>query len=355
MAINLAQLRERLQETLVSLKDADAASVQEKLWEFMQYSIDNYDLLDDEAKLYINRVFDGLRKSAHTIVDRLPEGVQKRQQFRQLGLAGGGHFLAEDLVRILESPHEDFHSILSATKEVFTKLLQNILDVLFDATRHSHEGVANFAKVGLCYWAIDELLAALHLAQRAFTNQAYAHLRTEFEILELVELFGNQPEWAELWASGKDRDVWSELRPSAVRKKLGEPKHDPIYSFFSELGSHGTFPGLQARGTRVDSKGKGNNARFRIWVGGSPQVHHIVWTNSFCVYAALGLLAQCINAFAEYLDANEMKGMLHSAAAMTADFFKNHFVKWAKDEGLDAATVIDFLDKFPGTMNSDDI
>src|SRR5271168_1979581 len=111
MPIAFPQLRERLEKALVELKDADASSVQTKLWEFMQYSIDNYDLLDDEAKSYVNRSFDNLRKLAQTIADRLPDGVQKRQQLRMLALHGGGHFLAENLVCILESPQQEFHSI----------------------------------------------------------------------------------------------------------------------------------------------------------------------------------------------------------------------------------------------------
>lgn len=137
--------------------------------------------------------------------------------------------------------------IIAAARATFTTILQHLLDVLFDVTRHSYEGVANFGKIGLFYWTVDELLAAFHLAQRGLTSQSYAHVRTVFEIRDKIELFEQQPKWAELWVKGTEQEVWKELRPAEVRKKLGEPKYDPIYSFFSELGVHGSFRGLQAR------------------------------------------------------------------------------------------------------------
>ena len=352
--ITLVQLKDRLQQLVEGSDSTNPTVLSEKLMELFQYSVENYDQLDADAKAYIDQVSKRLQGAFQAVVDKLPEGPQKRQLLRQLGLAGGGHFPAEGLIQILESPPMFEHPVLPAAKSVLTRILQNTLDVLFDATRHTHQGVANFAKIGLCYWAIDELLAAVHLAQRAFANQSYAHIRTAFEILDLVELFDKQPEWTKLWVSGDDKEVWSELRPSAVRKKLGEPKFDPMYSFFSELGSHGTYRGLQARGGMIvkknGEKGEEDRKRLTIWVGGTQQIQHIVWTNSLCVYTALKLLFRCAQVFAQYLDAEEMKHVFESESNITAQFFIDHFVKWAKDEGLDYRLALDFLKKAPWTL-----
>jgi hypothetical protein len=345
--ITLAQLKGHLQQLLLDSDTANASILQGKIWEFMNYSIENYEALDEEAKSYIDRVFEGLQKSARDVADVLPDGPKKRQMMRQLSLAGGGHFLAENLISILESSSQHVFPVITAAREAFGQLLQRTLDVLFDATRHSHEGPANFSKIGLSYWAIDELLAAVRLAQCAFTNQSYAHIRTTYEILDLIELFHRQPEWAKLWVAGDDKEVWSNLRPTAVRKKLGTPKFDPMYSFLSEHGSHGTFRGLQARSRRVEGKGDEDNKSFRIWVGGSPIVTHIVWTNSLCVYAALQLLAKCVGIFAQHLNAEEMAGVLESSGEITGKFFREQYVGWARDAGLNYGPILEFLDKRP--------
>lgn len=347
MPITLAQLKERLQGFLAESDTIDSSGVMSKFWEFMQYSIENYDQLDEGARSHIDRVFNRLQNAALAVAGALPDGPEKRQRMRQLSLAGGGHFLAENLLSILESAPQHKHSILPAARQAFAQLLQRTLDVLFDATRHTHEGPANFAKIGLCYWAIDELLAAVRLAQCAFTNQSYAHIRTDYEILDLIELFDKQPQWAQLWATGNDKEVWSNLRPAAVRKKLGTPKFDPMYSFLSEHGSHGTFRGLQARSLRVGRQGDEERKTFKIWVGGSPMVHHIVWTNSLCVYTALQLLVKCVGVFAQYLNADEIEGVLETSGKIIGDFFREHYVGWAKDAGLNYEPVLEFLDKAP--------
>jgi hypothetical protein len=347
MPITLAQLKGQLQQLLAESDTANASELQAKLWEFMQYSIENYDALDEEAKSYIDRVFKGLEKTARAVADALPDGPQKRQMMRQLSLAGGGHFLAENLISILESPSQHESPILTAARQTFAQLLQRTLDVLFDATRHTHKGPANFAKIGLCYWAIDELLAAVRLAQCAFTNQSYAHIRTDYEILDLIELFDKQPQWAQLWVAGNDKEVWSDLRPAAVRKKLGTPKTDPMYSFLSEHGSHGTFRGLQARSVRVDRKDGEDKKSFKVWVGGSPIVRHIVWTNSLCVYTALQLLVKCISIFSQYLNAAEIEAVLETSGEITGQFFREHYVGWAKDVGLKYEPILEFLEKTP--------
>jgi len=149
-----------------------------------------------------------------------------------------------------------------------------------------------------------------------------------------------------LWVSGKDK-VWWELRPKAVRKKLGEPKEDPMYSFLCEHGSHGTFRGLQARSGQIISEGKEEKRTLKVWVGGSPVVHHIVWTNSMCVYTALQLLVKCVGIFANYLNADEMEKVLKASGEIVGEFFRTHYIGWAKDAGLEYGPALEFLSSEP--------
>jgi hypothetical protein len=344
--ISFRELKKRLDDLISSFDPTDYSTFTAKIFDFYKYSIENYDSLDDEAKRYVDRVTEDLKGIIRTGIDALPEGPQKRQALRQLGIAERKHFRAEDLLELLQSPAQQ-QPVLVDARATFVQIVQYILDVLFDVTRHTHKGPANFSKIGLCYWAVDELVVSMHLAQHAFTTQAYAHIRTVFEIFDLIELFQTQPQWADLWVSGDDRKAWSELRPSKVRQKLGKPKHDPVYSFFSQLGPHGTFKGLQARAAKSAHPDKKDTKRFRLWVGGSPLVHHIVWTNSYCIYAAYRMLVKSIDVFLEYLNVSEMRKVIETAGELNAQFDRKHFVGWAKEVGVNPQPLLDLLKKAP--------
>lgn len=346
--ITLSQLKEKLKEQFSSISTADPAGFQSKLSEFLHFANANYDVLDPEAKSYVDRVFEGLGAMVRASVESMPESPTKRQFSRQLAVAEGKHFLADNLMKGLEAAPAAQHSILSPTRQLCMTLIQRILDILYDVTRQTHHGFAAFAKLGLSYWAVDELLVASHLAQRAFTNQAYTHIRTVYEILDKIELFHVQPEWAEVWASDDDRKVLQELRPSAVRRKLGQPKYDPVYSFFSEMGPHGTFKGLQARGVKEVSKGsETTNPRIRLWVGGCPIVHHIVWSSTACVHAVTATLLKVAEVFADDLNQEEIEAILRESIEASVAFIKEHYLGWATGVGLDCSEMVEFLNKAP--------
>lgn len=347
MAIGVQDLMQKLTEFLSAIDPTDQAAFSGKISEFYQYALENYEQLDEDARNRIDKISEIFRQQAKQVVEAMPEGPDRRQKARQLAIAEGVHFRAENLLAVLESPTQHQEQILPAARAIGMQLIQCIVDVLFDVTRHTHKGPARFATIGLFYWAVDEILVAIHLTQRAFTNQAYSHIRTVFEILDKIELFHVQPQWAQLWISEDERKVWNELRPSEVRKKLGEPKFDPIYSFFSELGSHGTFKGLQARGAKRSQSEETSKRNFTLWVGGCPMEHHIVWSNTFCVYAALITLTKCIKVFKNYLNAEEMVGILDSQGEIVAKFLREYYVAWAEQEGLEAQPLIAFLEKQP--------
>ena len=339
------ELREKLVE-FISSADTPAA-MQAKIAEFMAYSIENYEHLDADAKAAVDQTFEELRKQAKNAIELMPEGSQKREFERIVGAAEGKHFYAENLLAGLESPTELKLEIVPAARRAFTDALQRILDFLFDASCRIHQGFDIFAIVGLFYWAVDELVAGMHLAQRAFANQCYTHIRTVDEILDKIQLFHQQPQWTALWVTGTEDEVWKELRPGAVRKKLGQPKHDPMYAFFSSLGPHGTFRGLQAR-TAMAARPKEDGSRLlKVWVGGTPQIHHIVWANTLCVYTAVQTLVKCASTLGKWLDPEEVSAAYKSAGETTREFFREHYVGWAQSEGLDVAPMIEFLEKDP--------
>src|SRR5262249_15953030 len=75
---------------LISSADSPAA-MQEKIAEFITYSIENYERLDAEAKTSVDRTFVELQKQTKTAIERMPEGTQKREFERVLGAVEGKH------------------------------------------------------------------------------------------------------------------------------------------------------------------------------------------------------------------------------------------------------------------------
>ncbi len=335
--ISKEDLRKRFLELISAVAPGDSKAIFEKMCELMRYIAANYDNLDSEAKILADGGFDVIKDSIGKAIDSMPETKQKRSLQRQYAENLGKHFKADNLIRILNAPpdHKLDTPIAQATKEIFTNRLQNILDFLYDIKRTSISGSANFAKLSLLYSCIDELLAAFHLAQRAFTTQAYLHIRSVFEFLDKVELFTKKPEWADIWAGEDETLKRKELTPSKVRTKIGKDKVDRIYSMFSELGAHGSFKSIQAKSGMLKKASLNDGVTFHFWIGGSPQVHHFLWTHFFLIYAQLNVMIQINRAFGERLDNEELISVLVEAAKEYKEVCLKHFLPWADKNGLD--------------------
>ena len=335
--ISKEDLRKRFLELISTIAPGDSKAIFEKMCELMRYIADNYDSLDSEAKILADEGFDVIKESIGKAIDSMPETKQKRSLQRQYAESLCKHFKADSLIRILEAPpdHKLDIPVAQATKEIFTNRLQNILDFLYDIRKTSMRGSANFAKLSLLYSCVDELLAAFHFAQRAFTTQAYLHIRTIFEFLDKVELFTKKPEWADIWAGNDEKLKREELTPSKVRKKIGKDQVDHIYSMFSELGAHGTFKSIQAKSAMLEKSSPSDAITLHFWIGGSPQVHHFIWTHTFLIYAQINVIIKIHRAFGDRLNDDEIIDMLAEVAKEYKEFCSKHFLTWADKNGLD--------------------
>jgi hypothetical protein len=317
-----------------------------KLAEFFSFTFDNYESMDSEAKAYVDSLQGGYIGLFSKGVDRLPEGPERRNLKRLVALARGKHFKAENLAKSLSSAPEYEFPIIQEAEPVFFAALQHLLDVLYDATSASHRGVARFSAISLMYWVVDELQVAFHLAQRKYASQAYAHVRIVYEHLDKVALFHKYPKWADVWASGNSKANMNELKPSAVRQKLGLPKFDPVYSFFSEMGTHGTFRGVQDRvAKRVKPEGTG--IAVSVWVGGIPRKDQVVQSICACIFAVVSSLLVAQEVFQDRLNMEEAVQVLQCSIDQSIEFLKTYLVGWAQESGFDVTELLNHLMKKP--------
>ena len=345
--MNLIELKTHLADIFSEIGPNSRSALSEKIRRAIDFSSENYESFDDETKLYWDRSLDGLIEIWSKQVEASPESPAKRKLSRTLRSLEGKHLNADRLLQMLEQPTQLKLTILPAARSAVLQLTQGVLDLMLEVTKHTFKGPAHFAIVGLSYWAVDELLVGLDLAQHAMTNQAYAHVRTVHEILDKMELFDRQPQWAELWASDDEREVWKELKPSAVRAKLLKPKHDPVYSFLSNMGTHSTFRGLQVRGAKVRNPVGENATHIKLWVGGSKFNHDIMWANMSCVFAAISALATTMMIFEAYLYPEESRDAREEYEKVATTFFEKHFTEWAKEAGVPSEEAEEILRQAP--------
>lgn len=305
----------------------------------------HYATMLPEAKEFANRLTDDLMSMFETGLKHQADSPEKRALARQVAFVRGKHVKAELLSRSLSAPPQLQLPIVDAAPGVFYDVMQHLLDVLYDATRASHRGPARFASISLLYWCVDELLVAFHLAPRKYATQAYSHIRTVFEILEKVELFHKKPEWAEVWAGTDEKTILRELSPSAVRKKLGKAKFDPVYSFFSELGTHGTFHGVQARVAKKESDVA--SVGVTVWFGGVPRQDQVVLSLSYCLSAAVSVLLMAVGVFMDRLNEQEAVQKLDAAVTKAVNFETDYFAEWAAMSGMDVQPLLNALKQRP--------
>lgn len=326
--ISKAELNNRLKGSLDGVHPADMQTVWGKLLEHLSYCSQHYEELEGEAKAIVDEQFDILEEGVEQGLSQAPESVRKRELVRLRARAHGKHHQVTDFLLLLEQSPQD-HLKLPFTedaKAIFIEGTQRISDFLFDASQKPL-GPPHNVCFGLFFHCIDELLAGIHLAQHAYCMQAYAHARGALESLDKIELFVKQPQWIEVWIGDDERKIYNELRPKEVRKKLGNPLHDPLYSALSRLGSHASFKALQGRMVFT-------NEGASVWCGGSPQVHHMLWAHFHLLHAMLSVYFKVIRVFDTRLNQEEVLKATEGIVQRFANYLIKHFVPWAKKNGI---------------------
>jgi hypothetical protein len=194
--------------------------------------------------------------------------------------------------------------------------------------------------LGLLYWTVDELTAAFYLAERRYTTQAYNHLRTVHDLLDKAELFFRHPQWAEVWGSGDKQTIRNELSPGAIRNKLGKPKFDPVYGFFTELGTHGTFEALRKRVTQTGKKN--GRAQVAMRIGGTPWESEVDMVIAYCIImTVISTLITIGQVYQTRLHPGEVVAILRSRLESNTAFLEQYFVDPRLKEGIDVSALTD--------------
>ncbi len=332
--ITVKDIGDRLVESLKnSGNPQDPANQWKVIMGHIMYGLSNYDQLTSEAQ----KVTDDLNQRALTFIEQqlpnLPDSVKTRQLRRATRGAQGKRLHAAGYINALESPQNDLKDLFKKTRELFEKHLQFTMDLYQDVSDNTFGGVVNFCKYSLIGVCIDELIVAHHLCQHSYAAQAFSHIRSVQEAIDLIELFNKEPKWADLWAGDEpSKKVWEELKPSKVRKKLGRDETSGrIYSMFSVSGTHPSFEMIRSKCLKSAELSSKGNPQFSISIGGTPHTKEAVCSPIFLLFSLTMVFVQLLNSFGRFLHEQETLKILGEISNDFLSFFENNYIKPLKE------------------------
>lgn len=323
---------------------------QAKLKEVFDFAIENEASMDAEANAYFDRVLDAIATTFEHGLAGVADSPQKRHMLRLIALTKRKHHRAEGFLEGLGRPIPKPYEAAEAGKPIFLGAQQSVLDLLFDVTRKSQTGVAQFATLSMLYWTVDELTVAFYLAERKYATRAYSHLRTVHDLLDKAELFFRSPEWAEVWRSDDKKKIIKELSPGAVRSKLGKPRFDPLYDFLTERGMHGTVGAVKKR--VVQRVRNGQREHIAMWIGGVAWDEEVDISASLCICCALLVLEAVARTYRDRLHPAEASAMLDAQLEKARGFLQTHLVIPLQKSGEEVSGVLDSLRRFTSAAKS---
>lgn len=324
----------------------------DRLKEVLDFAVANESSMDEGAKAYYDNLLNGIATMFEVGLAGIDDSPDKRRLLRLVALTKRKHHRAENFLKGLGRPLPKPFPVAEAGKPIFLDTLQSVLDLLFDATRENQKGAGQFASLSMLYWTVDELTVAFYLSERKCTTQAYSHLRTVHDLLDRAELFFQQPGLADVWGGPDKKKILKELAPGAVREKLGKPKFNPVYDFFTERGMHGTFGAVQKR---VVQRGKSEGTtRVAMWIGGVAWDEEVDIAVSSCILSALLTLITVAKVYQTRLHAGEVLATIQARVDTAIEFLRMHLVKPLQDSGTEVSGITDILNQLAVSMRTDE-
>jgi hypothetical protein len=321
---------------------SDPDKVKGLSFQVLEFLTKNYLNMTTEMQEIADKVIDASIEIIDSSLKNAPDTKEYRASKRQLRTLKRNLPSAISLITGLEQKSGIKEPIINETRVLFEKHFQVFLDAVYDAMEGTHEGSSYFAIISMFCMCIDELVTAFHLAQHGFANQAYTHIRTVIENLNLVELFMKDDSFADLWCSGDEKAKARELSPKEVRKKLGI-KNDPVYRFLSAHGPHGTFDSIRSKSARKHKQSANGNPEIHFFLGGTKIVVHLISANCECIQALSLALASVGKAFPDRIHSEDYIGMVKEMAREYKEYITRHVVPFFKESGVDTRELEDFM------------
>ena len=123
--------------------------------EIVDFATANEASMDAEANAYFDNLVDTVATMFEQGLKNAADSPDKRRMLRAIAGTRRQHHRSQDFLKRLGMPLPVPLPVAEAARPIFLEAHQSILDLLWDATRQSQRGVAQFATLGLLYWTVD--------------------------------------------------------------------------------------------------------------------------------------------------------------------------------------------------------
>jgi len=328
-------LKDRLVKSFQSIPNKqDKSSSIQVIVEQLNFMFSNYEKLTPEAQKIADNMFDEVVSFAEDTTSKLPDSVQTRQLKRLVRGSKGERVSIDAHMDDLEKPRSSQTAFFIKSREFFKKYLQILMDYMQDIVDNTLSGSAIVSQLGLFGVCVDELLVAFHLSNRGYVQQAFAHIRTIDESVDLINLFKIDQAAADFWLNEEDwSKVWKELKPGKVKEKLGSDKiYSELYHFFSSKGSHPTWDMIRMRIKKSAQLSSEKRIQMSISVGGTPAIKEAIFSQLFIMISIIRVMSAMVSCFEKYLNQEEVKASLLTASNDLSDFITKNVLELLKTE-----------------------
>ncbi len=233
---------------------------------------------------------------------------------------------ARFLIDQLGLPPIQRNQFMRDARDVHIRTIDQIFNLI--QSQSKGKGVANFGTIWLAGKSIDDLNCAFHLAQQGYMAQAYSLLRSVLESEDLIELFHKDPAEADKWAEDDSPQLRTHFRAGNVRKRLGKPEHDSLYSFFCGHGSHPRFEGRHLTSyMKVDPEAGSKKLQFNV--GGKHWIKDVYGSHLYTLFLGQILLLQVWQHFGHRIS-DGLAGKALLTLDNTGQFLEAHLPEMAK-------------------------
>lgn len=327
-----------------ALPAAAESNLTTELKNFICWLFQNHELMTSEAQQYVDRVVEKFYAISGKNIAAMPDSPEKRQARRTHALGIGKHIRAESLLMQLNGDLLDRQEIEIKWQKYATDALQKILDLLFEVQANTGVKKNELSAMSLYFNAIDEVLAAIHLASHRYIIQSNAHFRNVIETLDRVELFFKDPSWIDVWSGDDHENIRRNLTPSKIRKLLGrEENWDPLYSYYSKLGTHPSFEVFKARTFRNPDD---LPTTARLFIGGTPIVHLQMSCFALGLNVVHRFAGSVLNHLSRFFNQDDASKQMKVLARAQKEFTVDFFVPWAAASGMDVSDIVKSFSEF---------
>ncbi|MFN0117800.1 MAG: hypothetical protein ACKVQC_05840 [Elusimicrobiota bacterium] len=305
-----------------------------------------YQELDDECKAMADTILNNMETQLTETVSKMPPSSQRKKMERGLASLSNPSLNAEHTIKSLSQPLPDQPKFLKDADTLFKKHLQSVLDLTSDVTKKNYTGPAGVARITLLFGCINELLAAHYLSQHYLVNQANSHIRTILEFSDKIKLFTVDPASVKHWLNTEeDREAQKEMQPGEVRKKLGKPKFDPIYSFFCARGPHGTFEAIKSFTSIQKNKENPKNITLTCWIGPTPNLLKSLTVSIMLLWSVMVVLNTIVENFGDALENDEVYDVFTASTKELKSYLDEHLFADADIERQEVKEFMSIFDK----------